>query len=92
MTRIYHARPSPLYSPIYLCIYLFSIFPFPFRQRLRELPGERRREGAAARRWEVEADTWMVGMYVYICIDRYECIYFYVCIYVYVYMYYVRFV
>lgn len=33
------------------------------KQRLRELPGERRREGAAARRWEVEADTWMVRFF-----------------------------
>ena len=27
---------------------------------VRELPGERRKEDAVARQWEVEADTWMV--------------------------------
>jgi hypothetical protein len=32
---------------------------------MRELPGERRREGAAARRWEVEADTWMVRFFLF---------------------------
>ena len=28
---------------------------------LRELPGERRKEEGVARKWEVEADTWMVS-------------------------------